>query len=334
MRSFDYSFLENEMLPAGFVNIVSEISVLQERMDNRRDSLGDVLERLEPIAKERSVRASSEIAGGSDDRFGSYHEALSLVHDESDHPAFKEYIQEDDILRLHGILFSDSARFAGRYKETNDKIETRLQGNYLFQFSPISVEETPLAVNQLIHAYMEAKENPNINNLLLIPCFAFDFLCIYPFMKGNGRMSRLLSLLLLYKNGFDVGRYISFEDKICFSKGEYFAAIRKSSDDWHENNNSYFPFMAYFLNTLLLCYKELDGYKGQTRHRDGDNREVPKNQQIKDFVLSCLIPISKQEICNTLSANSTTVEKTLGLMVKETLIKKVGSGRNTKYIKV
>ena len=124
MRNFDYSILENVMLPAGFVNVVSQISILQERMNNRRDCLDEVLERLEPIAKEQSAKASAEIVGVSDvENLKGYLEAFSLIYDESNHSAFQDNLQEDDILRLHGILFSDGSRFAGRYKETNNKIE-------------------------------------------------------------------------------------------------------------------------------------------------------------------------------------------------------------------
>jgi Fic family protein len=292
------------------------------------------LERLEPIAKERSAKASGKLSGVSDDEnVARYHEALSFIHAESSHPAFQDSIQEGDILRLHGILLSGIQCNAGRYKDEYIKIETRLQGHYQFHFSPVAVNETPVAVEQLILAYAEARNNPNINKLLLIPCVVFDFLCIYPFMKGNGRMSRLLSLLLLYKNGFDVGRYISFEEKICLSKDDYLLAIRKSSDGWHENSNTYIPFMTHFLNTLLLCYKEFDSYKGQIRHGAGNNKQVPKSQQIRNFILSSLIPVSKQEICVALSANSTTVESVLHSMAKEMLIEKVGGGRNTRYLK-
>jgi Fic family protein len=146
-------------------------------------------------------------------------------------------------------------------------------------------------------------------------------------------MSRLLSLLLLFKSGYDVGRYISFEEKILVSKDDYFAAIRKSSAGWSKNENSYFLFMKHFLSTLLLCYKELDNYKGNSRG-GVNSRQVTKTQQIRDFVLSHLIPVSKQEICTALpDASTTTVESVLGKMTKEGLIEKIGGGCATKYIK-
>ena len=334
MRTFDYSFLEQGTLPACFVNIVSEIAVLQERINNRKDVLDDVLEKLEPIARDKSVRASGEIAGVTDEEnLVGYREALALIHDDSTHPAFQENIREDDIFRLHGFLLL-SNHTLGLYRQNHKKIEIKLKGNQKFQFSPITSREMSLAIEQLINAYAEAWNNPKISRLLLIPCVAFDFLCVYPFTEGNGRMSRLLSLLLLYKSGFDVGRYISFEEKICNSKEEYFAAIRECSNDWHENQNSYFPFIKHFLDTLLICYRELDKYKGKTQRGVENINQVPKNQQIRDFVLGSLIPVSKQEICDVLSdVSSTTVESVLGSMIREGVIEKVGKGRSTKYIK-
>ena len=122
---------------------------------------------------------------------------------------------------------------------------------------PVKAIDTENAMEELTYAYMEARDDSNINQLLLIPCVILDFLCIHPFQDGNGRMSRLLSLLLMYKNGFDISRYVSFEEQINLSKGNYYEALRQSSIGWHENNNDYIPFIENFLFTLYLCYKEL-----------------------------------------------------------------------------
>ena len=115
--------------------------------------------------------------------------------------------------------------------------------------------ETTATMEQLTLAYIDARNNYNINQLLLIPCFILDFLCIHPFSDGNGRMSRLLSLLLLYKNGFDAGKYISFEEQINNGKADYYEALRLSSDKWHEKQNSYFPFIENFIGTSKLRTK-------------------------------------------------------------------------------
>lgn len=115
------------------------------------------------------------------------------------------------------------------------------------RFRPVSAAETKEAMEQLVFAYMEARNNPRVNQLLLVPCVILDFLCIHPFNDGNGRISRLLSLLLMYKNGYDVGKYVSFEEQINDAKDAYYDALYESSQGWHENKNSYTPFMENFL---------------------------------------------------------------------------------------
>jgi Fic family protein len=176
---------------------------------------------------------------------------------------------------------------------------------------------------------MDARDNSAVNRLLLIPCFILDFLCIHPFSDGNGRMSRLLSLLLLYKSGFDAGRYISFEEQINRSKAAYYEALKVSSDGWHTGGNSYFPFIENFITTLLHCYKELD-----KRFAVVNSRKVTKRRRIEETVLNSLLPISKSEICYILpDVSATTVEAALAEMLKADMIEKVGVGRSTKYVR-
>jgi len=175
---------------------------------------------------------------------------------------------------------------------------------------------------------MDARSNYNINQLLFIPCFVLDFLCIHPFADGNGRMSRLLSLLLFYKNGFDAAKYISFEEQINNKKTDYYEALRLSSEHWHASRNSYFPFIENFVTTLLYCYMELD-----KRFAVVSVIKAKKRQRVEAAVLNSLLPISKQEICYVLpDVSPTTVEAVLAEMVKNGLVHKVGSGRSTKYV--
>ena len=184
-------------------------------------------------------------------------------------------------------------------------------------------------MEQLELAYLDACGNANINQLLLIPCVILDFLCIHPFQDGNGRMSRLLSLLLLYKNGYDVGKYVSFEEQINNYKGFYYEALRKSSVGWHTNENSYFPFIENFLSTLYMCYKELD-----KRFAVANGKRISKKTRIEATILNSLTPLSKAQICNILpDVSPTTVEAVLGAMVKDGTIKRIGSGRASKYLK-
>lgn len=179
-------------------------------------------------------------------------------------------------------------------------------------------------------AYMEDRSNANINQLLLIPCVILDFLCIHPFRDGNGRMSRLLSLLLLYKNGFDAGKYVSFEEQINNYKVYYYEALRVSSEGWDTNENSYFPFIENFLSMLYMCYKELD-----KRFAVIHGKKITKKARVEATVLNSLTPISKSEICKILpDVSPTTVEAVLGAMVKRGTVKRLGSSRAARYIKV
>jgi Fic family protein len=346
LKHFDYSFLESEMLPAGLVNIVEAIAQLRERESQRKDTYPDVFTRLESIARVQSVKGSNEIEGivtseqrvneivnqnsapqnHNEAEIAGYRDALSLIH--SEFAALD--IRERDILGLHEIMLSYTPVTGGVYKQSDNLImEVDSSGARRVRFTPTPTDETAATMEQLILAFMDARSSYNVNQLLLIPCFILDFLCIHPFADGNGRISRLLSLLLLYKNGFDAGKYISFEEQINKSKWDYYEALRLSSEDWHEDNNSYFPFIQNFVTTLLYCYKELD-----KRFAVVNAKKVSKRERVEATVLNSLLPISKQEICYVLpDVSPTTVESALSAMVKNGFADKVGTGKNTKYIK-
>ena len=156
------------------------------------------------------------------------------------------------ILQLHRDLYKFSgASYGGHYKTADNVIaETDAQGNKSIRFQPLPAWETPEAVDSLCRAYEEAVGKGDMDPLLLIPMFILDFLCIHPFRDGNGRMSRLLSLLLLYKNGYDAGKYVSFEEQINNYKAWYYEALRQSSAGWETNENSYFPLLK---TSCQLC---------------------------------------------------------------------------------
>lgn len=347
MRKFDYSFLDNGLIPANLVNLTGVIYSLKTGAEIRKDEYEKIFTELEKIAKVQSVKSSNAIEGivTSDERIekivnqsseplnhneleiAGYRDALNKIHLHYEDIEFSE----STILKLHEIMMHYSGyEFAGKYKnDDNLIIEENKEGERKVRFTPISAKETPKAMEQLILAYMEAKNNSNINQLLLIPCIILDFLCIHPFKDGNGRMSRLLSLLLLYKSGFDAGKYISFEEQINNSKGYYYEALKQSSISWNINENSYIPFIQNFLSTLYMCYKELD-----KRFNVVNSNKITKKARIEQTVLNSLAAISKAEICSILpDVSPTTVEAVLGAMVREGKIQIVGSGKNTKYIK-
>lgn len=346
MRIFNYSFLESGMLPSGLVNVVEAIAELREREKQRREQYPDVFTRLESIARVQSVKGSNEIEGivTSEERINEivnqnsaplnhneaeiagYRDALSLIHE--NYTALD--IRERDILRLHEIMLSYAPISGGAYKQNDNVImEVDSSGARRIRFSPTPADETPAAMEQLALAYIDARSSYSVNQLLLIPCFILDFLCIHPFSDGNGRMSRLLSLLLLYKNGFNAVKYISFEEQINKGKGDYYEALKQSSAGWHEGKNTYFPFIENFVTTLLYCYKELD-----KRFAVVNAKKITKRARIEATVLNSLLPISKREICHVLpDVSPTTVEAILANMVKNRVVEKIGAGKNTKYLK-
>lgn len=347
MKKFDYSFLDNGLLPANLINITGTIYTLKTGAEIRKDEYEKIFTELEKIAIVQSVKSSNAIEGivTSDERIEAIvnQNSKPLNHNESEIAGYRDALNEihlhyediefneNTILRLHEMMMNYTAHEdAGKYKTNNNYIiEEDSQGNRKVRFKPLDAKETPAAMEQLILAYHDACNNSNINQLLLIPCVILDFLSIHPFRDGNGRMSRLLTLLLLYKNGFDVGKYISFEEQINNNKGSYYEALRLSSIDWDKNEHSYVPFIENFITTLYLCYKELD-----KRFCVVNSNKITKKARIEATVLNNLTPISKAEICKILpDVSATTVEAVLGTMVKDGLVEIVGSGRNTKYMK-
>ena len=346
MHKFDYSFLNNGLLPAALVNLTANIASLKTMAGIRKEENLRVFTQLEAIARVQSVKSSNAIEGivTSDERIAAivnqnsapvnhneaeiagYRDALHKIHHGYEHIDFREH----SILLLHELMMSHAGyAFGGQYKtDDNVILEVDADGNRRVRFRPTPAAETRQAMEQLELAYLEAKDDAAINQLLLIPCVILDFLCIHPFRDGNGRMSRLLSLLLLYKNGYDVGKYVSFEEQINQYKAYYYEALRQSSVGWEKNENDYFPFMEHFLSILYMCYKELD-----KRFAVVHSRKITKKARIEAAVLNSLTPISKSDICSILpDVSPTTVEAVLGAMVKVGAIRKIGQGRTSRYI--
>lgn len=347
MHKFDYSFLKNGCVSGKVVNMAASIYSLKTMANIRKEDHLKIFTELEKIAKIQSVKSSNAIEGivTSDERIkaivtqssaplnhdeaeiAGYRDALNEIHTNNQYIGFNE----QDVLRLHEVLLSATGfEYGGKYKDfDNAIIEVDSDGNRTVRFAPTPANQTKRAMDQLFLAYMEAVNDSDINQLVLIPCVILDFLCIHPFRDGNGRMSRLVSLLLLYKNGFDAGKYVSFEEQINKYKGYYYEALRLSSIGWHENENNYMPFIENFLSTLYMCYKELD-----KRFAVVNEKKISKSARIEATVLNSLAPISKKEICEILpDVSPTTIEMVLGKMVKNGQIDKIGSTRNIKYIR-
>jgi len=344
MRIFDYSFLKVLTVNMDLLNTVSMIESLKERDSNRIVQFPTTYSNMESAARIQSVFGSNAIEGifTSDDRLkdicmkkvepkghseneiAGYRDALDLVHSE-----YRSLdIDLPTIRMLHRITLSYTKEGGGEWKTVDNIIGSRnADGSISVVFRPMSAEDTPEAMEQLILAYRLAIQDSEINRLFLIPCFIQDFLSIHPFLDGNGRTSRLLSLLLLYKEGYDVGKYVSFENMTYRNRPEYYRSLSRSSKDWMEGKNDYMPFIRNFLGILLLCYKELD-----RRFATAVGAKTNKTSRIEYAVMNSLLPISKRELCENLpDISEAMVANVLRRLLEEGKIEKVGSGPATRY---
>lgn len=347
MHKFDFSFLKSMMVPTSFLDLTNTIYALRKEEELIKGTYPNIFTNLQKIAIVQSVKGSNAIEGivttdkrieeivnqnssplnHNEKEIYGYKNALNIVHTQHDNLSF----EEKTILNLHQTLlsFSELPNKSVYKKQDNVIRERHADGMSFIRWMPTSAKDTDFAMKQLIFAYDDARCDSSINQLLLIPCVILDFLCIHPFDDGNGRMSRLLSLLLLYKNNFDVSKYISFEEQINKSKVYYYEALKRSSDGWHENKNDYLPFMENFLKTLYLCYQELD-----KRFLTIKSGKTSKAKRVEEVVLDSFIPISKKEIVALLpDVSVTTIEKVLSEMLKAEKIKKIGSTNSCKYYK-
>ena len=347
MRYFDYSFLKDLKVPSNFLTLTNIIYSINKEEEQRKKEYPNIFTNLQKIAIVQSVKGSNAIEGivttdkrieeivnqnsnplnHNEEEILGYKEALSIIHNNYESLQF----EIDTIKELHSILLQHtSLEYRGRFKrEDNIIYEKYSDGSSKVRFEPVKANETEKAMEQLIIAYKIAKNDSSINQLLLIPCVILDFLCIHPFQDGNGRLSRLLSLLLMYKNNFDVSKYISFEEQINKNKANYYEALRTSSIYWHDNKNDYIPFISDFLFTLYLCYLELD-----KRFLTIKSGKVSKNKRIEEVVLSSIIPISKKQIKELLPDISiSTIERVLSNLISDNKISKIGSTNKARYFR-
>ena len=346
MHIFDYTFLKDDLLPAQLVSLASNISMLKVMSAVRKQENESAFAKLEEAAKIESIKASNAIEGiiTTDQRIRALvGGSAPLNHTEAEIAGYRDVLNEVHTnFSVHDFRESDIRAFHaqmmrlanpasdGSYKTDDNVIAERMSdGRRIVRFSPTSAADTPEEMQQLVLAYAQARDDAAINKLLLIPCVILDFLCVHPFADGNGRLSRLLTLLLLYRNGFDAGKYISFEGVVNNRKAEYYAALKESSEGWSENRPRYFPFMVDFLTTLYVCYGELD-----KRFASANAVKATKKSRIESTVLNAFTPLSKADICGILpDVSPTTVEAVLGEMVRGGRVRRLGAGRASKYIR-
>ena len=346
MREFDYSKLLNLNIPANMYDLISKIYEYKGKQELYVEIFSDVLEKMVEVAKIQSTKSSNAIEGIStndsrleelmkkkseprnrnEEEIYGYREVLDIIHENYSNIDFTK----NNILTLHSRLYYYSSEsHKGKFKTIDNSIvETNAFGEKKIRFQPVSAFETENYIDKMISAYDEAVKL-KVPPLLLIPAVVHDFLCIHPFYDGNGRVSRLLTLLLLYKNGFFVGKYISLEMIIEDTKDMYYEQLQSSSKNWHSGDNDELPFIKYMLSVIYKAYVECD-----ERFRLIGEKSLTSAERIMKIFEKTLKPLSKSDIvmlCPDISQR--TIERSLKELKDTQLIKQIGSGRATKYIK-
>ncbi len=344
MRDYSYTKKWDKLLTP---EIVRKLTLINEYKGEQRlfiEAHKDELSELVEIAKIQSTEASNRIEGIStaDDRLknlvqskttprnrdeseiAGYRDVLNTIHENYDYIP----INANYLLQLHRDLYKFLGNIEGGMYKTSDNIirEMDSDGNEKIRFKPVAAWETPSSIDELFEAFREAKGN--VDPLILVGMFILDFLCIHPFNDGNGRMSRLLTLLLLYQAGFIVGKYISIEKIIEDSKETYYEALQDSSVNWHENENDYKPFVNYMLGVIVKAYKEFE-----SRVQLLTDSKLSKADRIREIIKTHIGPITKSELMKmNPDVSDTTIQRTLADLLKSGEISKIGGGRYTKYI--
>ena len=345
MRKYDFQNKWQKLLVPDIVALLTQIHEFKGEQNLFIEANSDTLTQLVKVAKIQSTEASNKIEGiyTSDDRLkkivldkttprtrneqeiAGYRDVLATIHESYEYIPLRPTM----ILQLHRDLYKFSGMsIGGNYKNSDNVIaETDSAGNRFVRFQPVPAWETPEAIDFACKAYDEAVQS-GADPLLVIPMFILDFLCIHPFNDGNGRMSRLLTLLLLYRSGYIGGKYISIEKVIEQSKETYYETLQQSSAGWHENQNDYAPFVRYILGVIVAAYRDFSS-RVQVLVTSG----MSKPGRIREIIKDTLGKITKAEImekCPDIS--QVTVQRTLIELQKKGEIIKLGGGRYTAYI--
>lgn len=339
-RFFDYSFLKNIInneinkklkqiyelnglindfsnIPEQTKNTLIKNSIFQSvTSSNKIENIVSTTNKIENI-----IFNNKKYTGENELEIQGYNDVLNIILNNFDNID----ITKSNILNLHNQLYkySNKTYLKGKFKEMNNYIFSIDQNNYkTVIFEPVDQSLVDDYITKICDEYNKRNDEKIIDPLILIPTFILDFLCIHPFSDGNGRISRLLTNCLLFQNDFMINKYISFEKIIEEKLNQYYFALRKSSTNWHNNQNDYLPFIDYFLDCLIISYNKLI---------DVNKKDYLVNQIIKILTTS-LIPLSTKEISEQLvSISRRTLERKLKVLLEQNKIKKVGQYKNAKY---
>ena len=347
MRTFNYSKIKEQKWDSEILGYIAAIYREVGKQEQYLKQRPEELEKLVEIAKIQSTEASNAIEGivttntrirqlveekttpknRDEQEIAGYRDVLNAIHDSFDViPISRNYI-----LQLHKIMYSHMNNpLAGQIKNIQNYISaTYPDGHTETLFTPLSPFETPEALDKICEEYNRVIGNFEVEPLIAIPIFIHDFLCIHPFNDGNGRMSRLLTTLLLHRNGFYVGKYISLEAKIAKTKDLYYDALARSQDGWHEGCEDAVPFIKYLLSIILAAYKDFEDRFSIVETK------LPAVEMVRKATQNKIGRFTKQdirELCPSLSISS--IEGSLRKLVKEGDLKREGSGKATYYLRL
>lgn len=347
MRPFNYSNLSNQKWDSDILGYIAAIYKEAGKQELYLKQRPEELEKLVEIAKIQSTEASNAIEGivttstrikqlveektaprnRDEQEIAGYRDVLNIIHENFDAiPLSQNYI-----LQLHKIMYSHMNNpMAGRTKNNQNYITAQYpDGHVKTLFTPLAPYETPEALDRICEEYNRVIGNMEVEPLIAIPIFIHDFLCIHPFNDGNGRMSRLLTTLLLYRSGFYVGKYISLEAKIAKNKDLYYSALNQSQDGWHEGCEDALPFIKYFLGIILAAYKDFEDRFSIIEEK------LPAIDIVRKATLNKIGRFTKQdirELCPSLSISS--IEGSLRKMISLGELKREGSGKSTFYYRL
>lgn len=335
------------MMPMETVNLIAKINECKGKQDLYKQQAPQILDTLRNVAVIQSTKASNAIEGivitdqrmkkimkhdtdlrdRSEGEIAGYRDVLQLIHSSYDAIPVKDSV----ILQLHRELYRYISIEGGTWKNVDNVIsETLPDGVKRVRFEPLSAFETPAAMQELCEEFNERMNKKDVEPLVLVAIFILDFLSIHPFNDGNGRMARLLTLLLLYKFGFEVGRYISLEKIIETSKERYYETLRRSSIGWHEKTNDIFPWVNYLLGTFVAAYKELEDRVGIVASKKGG-----KSERVHSFIENKIGYFTKADIRKACpDVSESTINRVLSDLKEHEVIEPVGLGRNAKWKKV
>ncbi len=347
MRRFNYSAIRDQKWDSEMLGLIAAIYKEAGKQELYLKQRPEELEKLVEIAKIQSTEASNAIEGivttstrirqlvedkttprnRDEQEIAGYRDVLSIIHESFDAiPLTQNYI-----LQLHKIMCSHMNNpMAGRTKNLQNYISaTWPDGHTEILFTPLDPFETPEALDRICEEYNRVIGNMELEPLIAIPVFIHDFLCIHPFNDGNGRMSRLLTTLLLYRSGFYVGKYISLEAKIARNKDLYYEALGQAQHGWHEGTEDVVPFIKYLLSTILAAYKDFGERVTIVEEK------LPAVDMVRKAVQLKIGRFTKQdirELCPSLSVSS--IEEALRQLIASGELRREGVGRSTCYVRL